>query len=111
MHKGIDCEDRRTMEMFRDLGSRPLIMIRFNPDKYRDECGKSVNSCFAFDEKHILVPVQDEWQRRWSRLKGIIIRSLTTTPEKEVTIEYVFYDETADGEDKENKTINTKSTM
>lgn len=29
------------MEIFQDLGNRPLVVIRFNPDKY-----DKINSCF-----------------------------------------------------------------
>lgn len=32
-HTGYSCENKRTMEIFEDLGSRPLVVLRFNPDK------------------------------------------------------------------------------
>lgn len=36
-HSGYNtlCENKRTMELFNDLGSRPIIFIRLNPDKYK----------------------------------------------------------------------------
>jgi EsV-1-7 cysteine-rich motif len=33
------CEDKRVMELFQDLGNRPLVVIRFNPDAYVDSSG------------------------------------------------------------------------
>ena len=32
-HKYTSCDDKRMMELFTDLGSRPLVLIRINPDK------------------------------------------------------------------------------
>ena len=41
------------MELFTDLGNRPLVMIRINPDKYK--IGKEkIEGCFEFDEKNII---------------------------------------------------------
>ena len=33
-HKNYECENKRTMQLFEDLGNRPLVFIRFNPDDY-----------------------------------------------------------------------------
>ena len=33
-HRDTSCENKRTMELFQDFGNRPIIFIRFNPDKY-----------------------------------------------------------------------------
>ena len=33
------CENKRMMQIFQDLGSRPVVFIRFNPDKYTDRDG------------------------------------------------------------------------
>ena len=34
---GYSCENKRTMEIFQDLGNSPLTVIRFNPDKFAKE--------------------------------------------------------------------------
>ncbi|CAM9807982.1 unnamed protein product, partial [Phaeothamnion confervicola] len=36
-HKNRSCEEKRIGELFQDLGNRPLVVIRFNPDKYTRE--------------------------------------------------------------------------
>jgi hypothetical protein len=33
----ISCENKRTMEISRDLGHRNIVFIRFNPDDYMIE--------------------------------------------------------------------------
>ena len=38
-HISYSCENKRMMEISRDLDHAPLIMIRFNPDSYTDANG------------------------------------------------------------------------
>ena len=48
----ITCENRRLMELSKDVGHRPLVVIRFNPDGYI--CGSSwepVPSCWVMDRR------------------------------------------------------------
>ena len=53
-HKYTSCDDKRMMELFTDLGSRPLVLIRINPDKYEGRTKKR-KGCFDFDEKNTLI--------------------------------------------------------
>ena len=91
-HSGYSCENKRTMELFQDLGNRPLVIIRFNPDKYKIN-GKSIKSCFEETSDHKLIPIKIEWYRRLSLLKTQIIRHVNNIPIKEVLLEHLFYDE------------------
>jgi hypothetical protein len=47
-HKGYNkqCEINRMNEIYQDLGYRPIIFIRFNPDSYIDENGNKIESIF-----------------------------------------------------------------
>jgi hypothetical protein len=94
-HVGTQCEERRIMELFKDLGSRPLKVLRFNPDDYRDEHNDLVRSCFKLDDKRLLVIKPDEWTRRWEQLKPAIEKALQEMPTKEVTVQYLFYNHVA----------------
>ena len=85
-HKNTSCEDKRTMELFKDLGNRPLVMIRFNSDKYGD-----VDSCFKFTRAGSLSLNKKEWRKRINVLCKYIEDNLHTVPEKEVNVEYLFY--------------------
>ena len=45
------CENKRMMEIYEDIGHRPLVMLRFNPDKYVDSEGTVIPSCFQYSNK------------------------------------------------------------
>jgi hypothetical protein len=85
------CENKRTMEIFQDLGNRPLVLIRFNPDKY-DE----VPSCFVDGKMN-----RKEWNRRIKLLKQTI-EAHKEVPEKEITVEYLFYGDEARDSDSDS---------
>ena len=60
------CENKRIMELSQDLGHRPIIFIRFNPDDY-EKNGKTVSSCWGNDKKGLCVikkSKKDEWNNR-----------------------------------------------
>ena len=40
------CENKRVMEISQDVGHRPIVFIRFNPDDYEDN-GKKITSCWG----------------------------------------------------------------
>jgi hypothetical protein len=65
------CENKRLMEISQDLGHRPIIFIRFNPDEYYIGETK-IQSCWGYDKKGIckLKPKYiDEWNERLTILK------------------------------------------
>jgi len=82
------CENKRLMSIFQGLGSRPMVMIRFNPDAYVDETGKKVRGCWQGSG---LVKKGAEWERRLKELERTVKKWWGTVPEKEVAIEYLFY--------------------
>lgn len=88
-----DCEDRRVMEIFQDLGNRPLVVIRFNPDGYREKSGRRVPSCFKETKSNGFKPDPVEWKRRLDELVQTITYFTKNIPEKELTMIYLFYDE------------------
>jgi len=93
-HKDTSCENKRTMELFQDFGNRPIVFIRFNPDSYIKD-NKKISSSFKI-HKTLDVPVvrePKEWKLRLDLLKETINKFLENIPEKEVSNEYLFYDE------------------
>ena len=69
------CENRRLMEISRDIGHRPVVFIRFNPDDYIDKNGTKIRSCFTTDKNGILKVAktkQVEWNERIGELKSQI---------------------------------------
>ena len=92
-HKSIsyNCEHKRMMELFQDLGNRPIIFIRFNPDSYTDKEGKKHKSCFNY-KKSSTVMNKKEWKNRISELVKLIQKYYIEIPEKEVTTKKLFFD-------------------
>lgn len=93
-HKTNLCDNKRTMELFQDLGNRPIVFIRFNPDSYIDKNNNKINSCFNY-HKTSGVPIivnKKLWNQRLDTLKSKIQYYIDNIPEKEVTIEKLYYD-------------------
>lgn len=76
------------MQIFLDLGSRPIVFIRFNPDAYKDN-GVRVGGCF---DANMNIIDEEEWRLRIYHLKDRLNVFLEDIPEKEITIEYLYYD-------------------
>jgi hypothetical protein len=101
-HKSYKCEERRTNELYLDLGDRPLIMIRFNPDRYIYKNNIKVEGCFKpltkiedIYKKKFYDINKEEWKRRVDMLVEELKKylDLNTFPDvlyKEVKL---FYDE------------------
>ena len=90
-HKYTSCDDKRMMELFQDLGNRPLVLIRINPDKYKGKTKKR-KGCFDFDEKNILICNEKRFNKRFNILVEMIKYFIDNEPEKEVTMEKLFFD-------------------
>jgi hypothetical protein len=100
-HGGYDtaCETKRLMQLFGDLGDRPLVIVRFNPDAYTDAGGRRVPSPFKYLAK-LGVPVVARpaaWEARMARLVGVVRGHVVRgrrdgAPSREVTVEPLFFD-------------------
>ena len=89
-HKNYDttCELARINELFTDFADRPIVFIRFNPDKYDD-----VESSFKYHERTNVPIIRDEteWNCRLEKLKETILKYTEIIPD-ETKFEYLFYD-------------------
>ena len=86
-HRSYDtsCDNKRLMSIFEGLSSRPMVMIRFNPDRY-----DSVSGCFKRDGQ--LTDGGKPWKKRTGELKERIDYWFETQPDREITVEHLFYD-------------------
>jgi hypothetical protein len=93
-HFDYSCENKRMMLLFQDLANRPIVFIRFNPDKYIDENGETIKSCFKYHRISGVPMIENEaeWNKRLESLKSTIEKHISTIPQKEVTIEQLYYD-------------------
>lgn len=93
-HENYICENKRIMQLFEDLGNRPIVFIRFNPDSYIDVIGKKHLSCFSY-HKLTGIPMiisENRWNQRLNILKNTMEKYIKIIPEKEISIEQLFYD-------------------
>jgi hypothetical protein len=91
------CENKRIMEISQDVGHRPIIFIRFNPDEYKENNGEIIKSCWANDKKGICkvkTKKQTEWNDRLNRLHTEIEYWIqpTNMTDKMVEIIQLYYD-------------------
>jgi hypothetical protein len=89
------CENKRLMEISQDIGHRPIVFIRFNPDDYKDESGKNVTSCWGENKNGILVikkNKKEEWENRINRLLEEIEYWIENKTEKTLEVIQLFYD-------------------
>ena len=89
------CENKRLMEISQDVGHRPIIFIRFNPDDYTDQSGTKVKSCFAADKSGIFKVAKSkvaDWNMRTNALLQQIAYWSETPTTKTVEVVQLFYD-------------------
>jgi hypothetical protein len=97
-HSDYDCscENKRIMELSQDLGHRPIVFIRFNPDDYNKN-GTTITSCWGIDKKGICVVKKaktNEWMQRLSALEEQINYWINPVNKTDKTVETIqlFYD-------------------
>lgn len=95
-HTNYDCscENKRVMEISQDLGHRPLVFIRFNPDDYANEHGKLIKSCWKLNALGIMQIIkgrETEWNERLENLKKCIHYWIENSTEKTVEVIELYY--------------------
>ena len=78
------------MEIMRDVGMRPMVVIRFNPDAYG-----SFTSCFGLCKDGFLrvrPSSRREWAVRLASLLETVEASVRTPPTKELEVIHLFFD-------------------
>ena len=88
------CENKRIMELSKDVGHKPIVFIRFNPDDY-EENEIVIKSCWGVNNKGIcVIKKSKEWSQRLNALKEQIIYWINPDNITTKTIEIIqlFYD-------------------
>jgi len=93
---GYNCENKRIMQLSQDLGHRPIVFIRFNPDNFNKQ-GENITSCWGINKKGICVvkkSKKDEWTQRLTALETQIDYWVKPENKTDKTIEIIqlFYD-------------------
>ena len=82
-----------------DIGLRPVVFIRFNPDAYVTSGGETVTSCWGVDSNgvgRVKLSKRGEWAARLTALCAEVEKWLQAVPDREFTIVQLFYDEKND---------------
>jgi hypothetical protein len=89
------CENKRMMILSQDVNHRPIVFIRFNPDKYINEENKLVPSCFSIVETTgaLKVNSKTKWMHRLEILKDNIDYWIEKETNKTIKLVQLFYDE------------------
>jgi len=95
-HSDYDCscENKRLMQISQDVGHRPIVFIRFNPDAYTNQAGVLVKSCWKLNKIGVMSVVktkEGEWEERIANLKTQIQYWIDNPTEKTVEIIQLFY--------------------
>jgi hypothetical protein len=97
-HESYDCscENKRLMLLSQDIGHRPIVFIRFNPDDYINGT-KKVTSCWSLNKLGVCSVKKakvKEWNERLELLNAQIAYWTHSDNKTEKTIEIVqlFYD-------------------
>ena len=94
-HTNYDCscENKRLMEISQDVGHRPIVFIRFNPDAYLDtSTGEIVKSCWKVNKKGVIqIEKPEEWATRIRILKEQIHYWTENLGDKTVEVVELFY--------------------
>ena len=88
------CENKRLMELSQDVGHRPLILIRFNPDDYICKNGTTVNSCWISKngKTNICKKYENLWKNRLNSLFESIKYWIENKSDKTIEIIQLYYD-------------------
>jgi len=96
-HDNYDCicENKRLMEISQDLNHRPIIFIRFNPDKYTDIYGNIIKSCWKSNLLSGILYIDKnkihEWAERLKILEEQIKYWIENKTSKTIEIIELFY--------------------
>ena len=95
-HSGYDCscDNKRLMQLSQDVGHRPIIFIRFNPDAYTNNNGTKIKSCWTTNGYGICVvdkSKKTEWQERLDCLKDQVEYWIDNSTQKTIEVIELFY--------------------
>jgi hypothetical protein len=92
-HVGYEsiCDNKRTMELFQDLGNRPIVFIRLNPDSYK-LAEKRVKGVFSV-YKSVMIQNKKEFARRYDSLLEAVESAIAIVPTRTVSSVKLYYSE------------------
>jgi hypothetical protein len=88
------CENKRLMEISQDIGHRPLILIRFNPDSYVNRKNEIIKSCWKANQNGIYIIHKEkniDWNNRLATLKSQVQYWSENHTDKTIEVVHLYY--------------------
>ena len=85
------CENKRVMELSQDVGHRPIVFIRFNPDSYVEENQKVPSCWYLNDDGLCILRNKPDWERRLDALKQQMEYWIQERTPKTIEVIQLFY--------------------
>jgi len=85
------CENKRVMELSQDVGHRPIVFIRFNPDSYVEENQKVPSCWYLNDDGLCILRNKPDWERRLDALKHQMEYWIKERTPKTIEVVQLFY--------------------
>lgn len=88
------CENKRLMEISQDIGHRPLILIRFNPDSYVNRKNEIIKSCWKANQNGIFIIHKEnniDWNNRLATLKSQVQYWSDNQTDKTIEVVHLYY--------------------
>ena len=88
------CENKRVMEISQDHGHRPIVFLRFNPDKYLTTDDVKIPSPWRLNKLGVMTLVktrEGDWNNRLVCLKDQIQYWIDNVTDKMVETVHLFY--------------------
>lgn len=86
--------EQRTKDLIDDLSGRRVVIIRFNPDSYKDANRIVRKSLFSKTRKDRIYKIgcSKKYEERMNVLKDLLVHYLNHAPEKALTEHKLYYD-------------------
>jgi hypothetical protein len=97
-HKIYDCscESLKLVQHYQDAGGVNHVVIRFNPDEYKDVNDEKIPSCWGKTPKTFeprVAPKQvKQWAARLEKLRVTVAMCLADPPARSIEVIELFYD-------------------
>lgn len=109
VHYDCSCDNKRTMELVMDVNPeiqedvvqnvpisfKPIVFVRFNPDKYLNLDGIQIPSCWSTSKQglhHVPPRQQAKWRKRLNALTEQVRYWSKNKPSKLVEVVQLYYD-------------------
>ena len=95
---GYSCENKRMMTLSQDVGHRPIVFIRFNPDGYTNLSGTDVRSCWGIQKRTGICVTRPIMKRDWDNRLKVLKEQIEywsneeNKTEKTIEVVHLFYD-------------------